>query len=191
MPAFPAEAIPLLSEGLFLFIPTTPSQTLQGFMLCEAPAYLFIWTPASTFLKPTRNSPYCSLYRYLLELASDVLHIFDADTLGKFEAGTRPFGRSQRKQFASYKLVGKTEQETDIKFDASEPVPLGMDLKHFGNPDAKLLQVQAVKSNCCILAIQPCPPKQKQKADKMSLHHTELKQQLLALARDYSLTFAR
>eukprot|EP00884_Botryococcus_braunii_P007508 jgi/Botrbrau1/16759/Bobra.0269s0003.4 len=187
VPAFPAEVIPLLSEGLYLFLPTIP-QTLDG---CEALAYLFIWTPGSTFIKATRNSPYCSLYRYMLELASDVVHIFDVSTLEGFEADIRPFGRSQRKQFASFKLVGKTEQETDIFFDSSEPVPLGMDMKQLWQPGVTAVDIQAVKSNCCILAAHPRPSVTKQKEERLCMFLSELKDQIRFLVREHSLEFGR
>jgi hypothetical protein len=173
---------------LYLFLPTIPPQTLDT---REALAYLFIWTPGSTFIKATKNSPYCSLYRYMLELASDVVHIFDVSTLEEFEADIRPFGRSQRKQFASFKLVGKTEQETDICFDSSEPVPLGMDLKQLWQPGVTAVDVQAVKSYCCILAAHPRPSVKKQKEEHTCIFISELKDQIRFLVREHSLGFGR
>jgi hypothetical protein len=183
---FPPEVIPHLSEGLYLFVPHVHKSQPAS----EAIAYLFIWTPESTFVNATRNSPYCSLYRYMLELASDVIHVFDATALANFDTGVRPFGRAKRKQFVSCKLVGKTEAETDIHFDSSEPTPCGMELT-WPKQTGEKAQLAPAKLNCCFLIATPRPPTQLQKPEKLSIFLFELKEQLHILFEQYSLVFAR
>lgn len=155
--AFPVELLGHLTEGLYLFIPDMPTADDPPTSALEAVAYLFTWTTWSTFSNPSRNSPYCSLYRYMVELASVVLHVFDSKTVEHFDAASRPFGRTQRKPFANFKLVGKTEQECDIHFDKTEPDPIGMAMDFSTRSHSQAL-LQPITSACCVFKVRAQQP---------------------------------
>lgn len=190
MLAFPAEVLNHLDEGLYLFIPEIFARDSQASAAQEMLAYLFTWTPWSTFVRPSRNSPYCSLYRYMVELSSDIIHVFDSKTIERFDTASGPFGRTQRKQFANFKLVGKTEQETDILFDSTEPIPVGMDINVDSGPQKKVA-LQPVTSACCMLKMEAQPRRWTEEQDYEELHISQLNGRLQELVLDHSVTFRR
>lgn len=197
MLAFPVEILKHLDEGLYLFVPEIFAKDCNKDCSKDCPAatqetlaYLFTWTPWSTFVRPTRNSPYCSLYRYMVELASDIVHVFDAKAIEKFDTASRPFGRTQRKQFANFKLVGKTEQETDIHFDGTEPAPVGMDIDLDSGPQIKVA-LQPVTSACCMLKMASLPPQRMRMRDDRVCYIQDLGGLFQELMLHHSVTFER